>query len=248
MKKAFIFIMALSAFVLLLTPNVLPDNFQIAGAISDVAEEDVVIIFNSGGWGNTPPEEANDFVPIVEGIKNTLGELGYSSIIVPYNRTKDGFPGKVTGIREFLDSFDVSSTNLAKAIEELKTKFPNKKIIMAGLSNGATLVNETYERISDNIRESVYAVSVGAPFWADKVNSDNMLDIDGSSDSLARGDIGSLAFSALKAPFEWISAKLSGRSLSFSEIMHAAGHDYSWSSSEVSPRIVAFLEAKFCEE
>ncbi len=245
MKKIFISTIILASLVLLLTPEVFPDNFQPENIINDIAQSDVIIIFNAGGWGNTPFEKAEDFAPIVEGIQKTLGEWGYNSIVIPYNRTKDSFTGKVTGVREFLNSFDVSSENLAESIETLKTKLPDKKIIMAGLSNGATFVDETYEKISGGIKESVYAISIGAPFWADEVDSDNILQLKGNSDSLARGDISALVISALKAPFKWLSAKLSGYNLSFAQIVHAAGHDYSWSSPEVNSQIVAFLERNF---
>lgn len=231
--------------MLLFAPDVFPDNFQVESIAADVAKSDVVIIFNSGGWGNTPPEKAEDLTPIVEGIQNTLKDWGYNSMVIPYNRTKDGFLGKVTGAREFLNSFNDSSKSLAETLETLKIKLPDKKIIMAGLSNGATFVSETYQKISGNIKESVYAISIGAPFWDDKTDSGNILKIKGNSDSLAKGDISSLALSILKAPFKWLSSKALGQNLSFAQILHAAGHDYSWSSSEVNSQIVAFLEKNF---
>ena len=247
MKKIFISTIVLASLVLLLTPEVFPDNFQPENIINDIAQSDVIIIFNAGGWGNTPFEKAEDFAPIVEGIQKTLEEWGYNSIVIPYNRTKDSFTGKITGVREFLNSFDVSSGNLAESVETLKTKLPDKKIIMAGLSNGATFVDETYEKISVEVKESVYAISVGAPFWAGEVEVDsgNILQLKVSSDSLAKGDISALAISALKAPFKWLWAKLSGYNLSFAQMLHAAGHDYSWSSPEVNSQIVAFLEKNF---
>ena len=247
MRKVFITTIILAGLVLLLTPEVFPDNFLPENIINDVTNSDVVIIFNSGGWGNTPFEKAEDFAPIIEGIQETLGEWGYNSIVIPYNRTKDSFTGKVTGAREFLNSFNVSSENLAESIEMLKAKLPDKKIIMAGLSNGATFVDETYEKISVEVKESVYAISVGAPFWAGEVkaDSDNILQLKVSSDSLAKGDISALAISALKAPFKWLLAKFAGYNLSFAQMLHAAGHDYSWSSPEVNSQIVAFLERNF---
>jgi len=231
--------------VFLLTPDVFPDNFQPENIVNDVVQSDIIIIFNAGGWGNTPFEKAEDFAPIIDGIQKTLEEWGYNSIVIPYNRTKDSFAGKISGAREFLNSFDTSSKNLAESIETLKTKLPDKKIIIAGLSNGATFVDETYEKIPNGIKESVYAISIGAPFWVDEVDSDNILQLKGSSDSLAKGDISALAISVLKAPFKWLSARLSGYNLSFAQILHAAGHDYLWSSPEVNSQIVAFLEKNF---
>lgn len=245
MKKLFICTIILVCLVFLFTPGVFPNNFELDKIVNDIAESDVVIIFNSGGWGNTPLEKADDFAPIVRGIQDTLNDWGYNSIVVPFNRTKDGFSGKITGAREFLNSFDMSSENLAKRVEELEAIFPGKKIIMTGLSNGATFVDEAFEKVSEDVKESVYAISIGAPFWSDEVDSDNILHLKSDSDSLAKGEIGSLAASALKSPFKWLSAKISGYNLSFAQILHAAGHEYSWTSLEVKEEIIGFLEKKF---
>jgi hypothetical protein len=69
MKKTFILIIALSVFVFLFTPNVFPDNFQIESIVNNIAESDVVIIFNSGGWGNTSLEEAEDLLQSLKELK-----------------------------------------------------------------------------------------------------------------------------------------------------------------------------------
>ncbi len=53
---------------------------------------DVIIIFNSGGWGNTPLEKAEDFATIIRGIQETLNQWGYNSIVVSYmNFLKEKF-------------------------------------------------------------------------------------------------------------------------------------------------------------
>jgi len=59
-------------------------------------------------------EEAEDFAPIIEGIEETLNEWGYNSIVIPYERTKDSFFGKIAGARDFLNSFKSSSEVLAE--------------------------------------------------------------------------------------------------------------------------------------
>jgi len=231
--KTFIFsLIVLASLFFLFGPEVIPDNYQLQEILNQASDDDVIIIFNSGGWGNTPVEKAEDFAPIIEGIQETLNEWGYKSVVVPYVRTKDDLLGKITGIKEFLNSFQNSSRDLAKEIEFLAKNLPDKKIIIAGLSNGGAFVNETYKKISKDVKSSVYTIAAGIPFWEKPVNSENLLQIDNNrKDVLAIGEIKSLFLSLIKAPF-------TGK-------FYAPGHEYYWSSPRVKSQIVSFLEKKF---
>jgi len=245
-KYFIIFLVALGGFFFLFGPEVVPENFQTQEILSLASNTDVIIIFNSGGWGNTPLEKAKDFAPIIEGIQDTLEDLGYNSLVIPYKRTKNDFLGKIAGARDFFNSFKSSSKILTEDLEILVEKTPNKKIIIAGLSAGGVLVDETMEKISQKSKDSVYAIAVGVPFWHDNFESENILLLDNNGkDSLAKGDTKSLISALVKAPFKWISSKLSGQNLTFSQAFHASGHDYLWSSPEVGLQIVSFLEDKF---
>ena len=114
---------------------------------------------------------------------------------------------------------------------------------MAGFSSGAALVDETIEEISEN--SQIYAIEVGTPFWAESFESENILQLNNNGkDSLSAGEIRTLLFTLIKAPVKWISSKVSGQNLPFSQAFHAPGHDYFWSSPEVGPQIVTFLENK----
>ena len=121
---------------------------------------------------------------------------------------------------------------MAKEIEFLAKNLPDKKIIIAGLSNGGAFVNETYKKISKDVKSSVYTIAAGAPFWEDSVKSENILQIDNNGkDTLAIGEVKSLLLSLIKAPF-------TGK-------FYAPGHEYYWSSPGVKSQIVSFLEKKF---
>ena len=246
-KQYIIILLILGSLVFLFGPEVIPDDFQPQEILDVAANSDVIIIFNSGGWGNTPLEKAEDFSPIIEGIQETLNEWGYNSVVVPYVRVKDDFTGKITGIKEFFNSFRSSSEDLAEKIEIINKKLPDKKIIIAGLSNGATFAVETYEKISEDAKDSVYAIAAGAPFWIETVKSDNVLQLDNAGkDTLAIGEAKSLLLSLFGAPFRWILTKLDTQNVNFSRISQiAAGHYYSWSSLEVNSQIVTFLGKKF---
>ncbi len=236
----------LSGLLFLFGPEVIPENFQLQEILNKVKNKDVIIVFNSGGWGDTPLDKAQDFASVIAGIQQTLNAWGYKSVVIPYARTKDNFWGRVTGAKEFFNSFRNSSKDLAKEVEFLGKKFPDKKIIMAGLSSGGTFVTETYEKISGEVKDSVYAVAVGTPFWVNTPESDNVLQLNNSrKDTLSVGNVKSLLLSLVEAPFKWIFSKIIGQNLKFSQAFQVPGHNYPWSSSEVSSQIVIFLEKKF---
>ena len=87
-KYGVILLISLGGLVFLFGPEVVPENFQPQEILEISQNTDVIIIFNSGGWGDTPFEEAKDFAPIIEGIQETLEDLGYNSLVIPYKRTK----------------------------------------------------------------------------------------------------------------------------------------------------------------
>ena len=232
MKKIFFILIIGFCLVFFFSSEAIPESFQPQEILDATADKDVIIIFNSGGWGNTPFEDADDFAPIIKGIERTLNQWGYNPIVIPYQRIKDGFSGKIIGTKEFFNSFQSSSENLSAEIEFLAKSFPDKKIIMAGLSNGATFVSKTYENISEDVKDSVYAIAVGTPFWAEAPQSDNILQLDNKGkDTLVEGDAWSLLWSLAKTPF--LKAFL------------APGHNYFWESPEVSSQVITFLEEKF---
>lgn len=245
-KKILSVLIVLGGLFFLFGPEVVPENFQIDEILNRAENKDVIIIFNSGGWGYTPLEKAKDIAPLIEGIQQTLNEWGYKSIVIPYVRTKDNLLGRITGAKEFFNYFKNSSGDLADEIEYLAESFPSKKIIIAGLSNGAVFANKTYEKVSQNVKNSVYVITVGNPFWDSIPQSDNLLFLDNKGkDTLSAGDVKPLITTFIKTPFKWLLTKITGENLKISEISHATGHDYPWESPEINSQIISFLKNKF---
>lgn len=242
-KKITLILIISGGVFFLFAPEVFPDNFQFQEIFSSASNIDVIIIFNSGGWGNTPLQEAEDFAPIIEGIKTTLENWGYNSLVVPYVRTKDDIIGKITGLKDFVKGFEFSAEILDEKIEFLTKSLPDKKIILAGLSNGGALVEETIARIPEENKDSVYGISVGIPFWHKISERENILFLDNNgNDTLAKGELGPLVSSLIKAPFKWVLANVKGEDITFSRAIQVPGHEYSWQSAEVSSQIITFLE------
>ena len=224
--------------------DTLPENARFKEVANSHLDEDVVIIFNSGGWGDTPPEKAEDLTPIVKGIEKALLGKGYKSIVIPYERTENGFLAKIRGAREMFGYFQEQSDKLAGEVKTFLENNPGKKIIMVGLSNGASFVDETMKKL-DNFQNSVLAIEIGSPFWQKKMNSENILYLDNrDQDSLTKGDVKTLLPTLLKAFPKWFLAKISGSNLSFSKAFDFPEHKYSWESSGVSYSIDSFLDRK----
>jgi len=237
LKHLSLAVIILGVLIFLFSSPVFSNSLLSPEALDVISEKDVIIIFNSGGWGNTPLEEALDFAPVIQGIQEDLNQFGYDAVVITFNRTKDNFWGKVAGAKDFFSSFSFSSEVLAKDLEDLVNRFPDKKIVMAGLSNGATFTTKTYEKMSVKARESVYAISAGLPFWVETEKEQNLLQLDNNGkDSLAIGDAFSLLGSLLKAPRKWL-AEIKTEQI-------AAGHLYPWERPEVGSKIITFLGNK----
>jgi len=222
--------------------KVAPDSIK---EINDaVYDSDIIIVYNSGGWGHTPPEDAKDFLPILNGIQSTLVSMDYTSNIVPYYRMKEGFAWRIIAGKDFLVSFDNSSEFLAEDLEFLVNNLPpQKKIIITGLSNGGGFTLKTYEKLSEKAKKSVYAIVAGPPFWTGKVESENVLYLtNNGNDSFSGGHIVSLITALVKSPFKMMEAKLKGEKLEFAFAFQTPGHEYDWTSSSVEPEVRKFLE------
>jgi len=247
--KCFILILTiLSVLFFLFGLDVIPENLQPQQILEKAKNSDIIIIFNSGGWGNTPFEKAEDFGPIVKEIQKTFNEWGYNSVVIPYSRTKDSFLGKIAGAKDFLNSFNSSSSILADEIEFLVQNLPDKKIVIAGLSAGGAFVTKTYEKVSERTKDSILAITAGTPFWIKSSDSENVLNLNNAGkDSLAKGEIKTLLLSLLEPPLKWLYARISGENLSLSRLTNQfVGHTYNWDTT--ASEITSFLAQTITQE
>jgi len=245
MKKfAYIFVI-FTGLILLFGPEAMPENLQPQQILETVQDSDIIILFNSGGWGDVPIEKAEDFTPIIEKMQQVLNQWEYNTVVIPYVRTKDDLLGRMTGIRELSNNFKNSSKDLAERVEVMSKAFPDKKIIITGLSNGAAFVTKAYQNVSEEVKDSVFAIAIGTPFWADDFETGNIIQVDNEGkDSLVGGQVSPLFFSLIKSPFKWLKANIGGEQLSFAKAFQAPGHIYNWEAPEVGPKIVSFLSDK----
>jgi len=236
-----------SWFVFFLEPEAAASTTEEKELLDLATSKDVIIVFNSGGWGNATLKEATDFTPILAGIQQTLAELGYSSVITPFVRTPGGLLGKISDEKDLMDSFRYSSEILASEIEFVIDNSPGKQVIIAGFSNGGDLTLKTMKRLAN--KPGIYAIVAGVPWWYQNFNSDSILHLtNNGQDTLVAGDYGAVALAVIESPFKWIWAKIHRRNLSLAQAIEFPGHDYPWVSREVGPPIVKFLDAKIKPE
>ncbi len=204
------------------------------------AESDVIIVFNSGGWGTVPFDKSFDFNPIINETKKIIEAHNYKVSVVQYYRTEETFFAKVAALRDVLFNFPDSSKVFAGRIEEFTKANPKDKVILAGLSNGAAFVDASMSDIKND--KNVMAIELGAPFWEKNVKGDNILALKNQADILANGELGHLIFTIVKTPFAWAYSNVVGKHISMTEAMHVEGHDYTW--PQVKARLTEFIEAR----
>ena len=212
--------------------------------LSQAAPFDVIIIFNPGGWGNATLEESTDFAPILLAIQSTLRGLGYSSLLVVYDRTASGFSGEITGLKGLINDFHDVAPIQARDVSFLAKSYPEKRIILAGFSNGGGLTARTIDDLQG--LPGVYSIVVGAAGWYNPQSSGASLVLNNNGrDTFSAANPVFISIGFLESPFRLLWAKLNGKSMSMGLSLQFSGHEYQWSSPEVGPPIVEFLTRHF---
>jgi hypothetical protein len=66
---------------------------QLIGTLIACQDHDMLVIFNAGGFGWDSVEDASGWVTIMDGITDTLSDLGYHPLIMDYRRTHSNLEG-----------------------------------------------------------------------------------------------------------------------------------------------------------
>jgi hypothetical protein len=208
------------------------------------SRQDILIVFNPGGWGDATLEQADDFSPVLTGMQQKLVQLGYKTAIISYTRTLSGLPGRISGTKEQLLSFKHSSKLQVEDMTHLAKAFPDRYFILAGFSTGGGMTGRALKSLTG--QANIFGLMVGVPGWFPTHCSERTLVLDNSGrDPVSCGRVNTIAMTVFKAPFVWLSSQFKGRKLSLALAMQLPDHDYSWFSPEVGPPIVKFLESRF---
>lgn len=219
---------------------------QMLGTYYAATNYDILLIFNSGGWGWSPASEAEGWGSIIEGVAEELRNLGYSVGAMEYQRTTRDMWGPVTEINEILASAVGlpmgKAQELAARIEFLLNNIPGVQLILLGESNGASICEYAFRILSDSDR--VYTIQTGPPFWHGSIYSERSLVMRSNGevdDCFSNGDIFTLIGANLSSLLG-VSDTEPGAILYY---VGAPGHEYSWSYPEVAGQIIDFLRLNF---
>lgn len=217
---------------------------QLLATYLQVKDKDIVIVFNSGGWGWNRIEKTPGWTSILDGIKSKLDSLGYKSLVLNHRRTGQRM---LACIREYWEGavrYPLKGKDLARRVEFLTANVPNLRVIIAGESNGSVIVDSAMNILHDNPR--VYSIQTGSPCWHRPTMLDKTLLLNDNGltrDTFNRGNVAVVIWATIKDRLGLYRPEdCPGHVLSW---LRAPGHDYSWRYPLVRSAVVTFLEENF---
>jgi hypothetical protein len=205
---------------------------------------DVVIFFNSGGWGWNSIQDSPGWISIVAGLRAKLDSLGYRSFVLNYQRTTSSLKGCIKEFFEAAAKYPRKARDLSRRVAFLTDHLPELKVIIAGESLGTVISDRCMDILEDNTR--VYSIQTGTPFWYQPAELDRklLMNSNGSGiDTFSHGDLPEMVWATFKGWFGFTSPEDNpGNILNW---LRAPGHDYSWNYPGISSVVVAFLENNF---
>lgn len=210
-------------------------------------DHDFVLVFNSGGWGWNLLSESPGWWAIFEGIEDELASFGYSSLKLDYLRATPDFSGQLDEFWEMLVAYPDKAEVLAARVEFLTDHLPEIRVIMAGESTGAMVIDTAMVAMGDNPR--VYSIQTGPPFWHTTVTEQRSLILTGNGievDTLCQGS----GLDYLVGCYQKWFGIIEPVSYYGTEphIVVAPGHDYWWQYPAVRESVTQFLIDNFASE
>jgi len=216
-------------------------------------DKDFLVLHNPGGWGCSGFDRCLDWEKsIVEGVKNTIDRLGYSSDMTQYFRTNDSLWSHFLDLREqasiFIRGKYSRARILAAELNFITEHADHLKIIMVGVSQGAGFSNAVMKQLGEGNR--VYSIELGTMFIQvpRRLSNDHTLAIDGNGicrDPIVHRDLWTGTKVYTIAPFRWLKYQLIRKPRRFTRCVVMPGHDYNWEYPGVREKIEEFLRARF---
>ena len=217
---------------------------QLLATYLKVKDEDFVIIFNSGGWGWNILEASPQWTSIFAGIQSELTDLGYTSLLLNYQRATDAVHGYFDEFMSMITFYPSQAKDLASQVEFLTRHITGIRVIIVGESTGTIIADSVMNILRDN--PQVYSIQTGPPFWHKNVMLDRTLVLKSNAivpDSFSQGDFQVMLVSTLESLFGFPqSGDNSGKILLY---MGAPGHEYWWQHPGVHSQITNFLQQNF---
>lgn len=206
------------------------------------ASEDVVIISSPGGWGRIPVADG-EWKSVVQGMEATLIAWGYSPVWLDMVRTGDSMSDLLDEMSEVLTSYAFKGRELATLVDFLTSHNPQLRVIITGLSQGASHVDRAMRYLQDNPR--VFSIVGGPPFFQPSLESEQTLVLRSNGevpDSWSQGPRRTIAQAFGAAPLKWLASGMRGKIANY---VKTPGHMYEWTYPQVQAQIVQFMSIHF---
>ncbi len=217
---------------------------QLLATYVEARDKDVVVFFNSGGWGWNLLDKTPGWGSILGGSESKLNSLGYKSLMLNYQRTSKGLRGCIREFIAMVTRYPAKARELAERVEFLTDHIPNLKVILAGESTGTVISDKAMGILQNN--KQIFSIQTGTPFWHKPTSFDRtlMMNSNGKTiDTFSSGKISAIIWATVKGWLGWSSPEDNpGRILSW---LRAPGHDYSWQYPGVCSEVSKFLEKNF---
>jgi hypothetical protein len=216
---------------------------QLLATYEDAKNSDVLVVFNSGGWGWNPTHTSG-WGSILDGIQAQLESEGYQTLVINYKRTGGGIAAVFKEFYEAAMRYPSKARDLAMRIKFLTDHLPDLKVIIAGESTGTVISDKTMVILKDD--PQVYSIQTGTPFWHKPAKLDRtlLLNSNGAAvDTFSYGDVPAMVWATVKSWFGLSSpSDKEGNILLW---LKAPGHDYSWQYPGVYNNVVNFIKKNF---
>lgn len=217
---------------------------QLVATYMEARTSDVIVFFNSGGWGWNSTSNTPGWDSILNGIKAQLESLGYHPLVLNYRRTAGGLTGCAREFFEAAARYPNKARDLAWRVEFLTDHIPDLRVIVAGESTGTVISDRTMGILKN--KSQVYSIQTGTPFWHKPVTLDRTLLMNSNGktiDTFSYGNVPAMVWATVKG---WLGLSSPsdnpGNILSW---LRAPGHDYSWQYPGVCSEVVNFLDSNF---
>jgi hypothetical protein len=216
---------------------------QLLSAYNDSADQDLLIIFNPGGWGTKSLDDSSDWMSIMIGMQAKLVQAGYRVVTWNFQRTTDSVSGRLNELKEVVSGYYSKADDLAKRVEFLTDHNMGLRVILAGESTGTMICDSAMNLLKEN--ERVYSIQTGLPFWQKNTIRERTLVVNDNGvvpDSFSKGDFPAMVRSNLKMLLGDTRTEGEGKILN---VFSAPGHEYWWQNPGVCNQIGLFLEKYF---
>lgn len=225
-------------------PNVID---ELLSSYVEAKNSDVVIFFNSGGWGWNTLQDTAGWTSILDGIRSQLQVLGYQSFVLSYQRTTRNLKGCVKEFFEAAAEYPRKAHDLSLRVAFLSDHLPDLKVIIAGESLGTVISDRAMNILSYNV--NVYSIQTGTPFWYQPKVLDRKLLMNNNGrgiDTFSHGNLPAMIWATVRGWFGLTSPEdIPGDILTW---LKAPGHDYSWAYPGISSAVIKFLDENFKDQ